>query len=158
MGASLSRLNLYLLWEDFRALSSLSSTPSHQHRHHHLQQSNVIILSAPKPEIYFTERHIPILWVIDVLIMTALARFNSLIANGCTLWLEVTHSWFESLKSTVCFLWEKIDAKAASTDNRPFYSCGLSTLAFQWMWGSGWPCFDTKLLFFLMEIVLENTS
>ena len=41
---------------------------------------------------------------------------------------------------------------------RPFYSCGLSTLAFEWMWGSGWPCFDTNLFCFVMEIVLENTS
>ena len=88
MGASLLALAksiYYILCEDFRVSSSLSSTPSHQHRHHHLQQSNVIILSAQKPEIFFTERHIPIFWVIDVLIMTALARFNSLIANGCTL-------------------------------------------------------------------------
>ena len=40
--------------------------------------------------------------------------------------------------------------------NRPFYSCGLSTLAFEWMWGWRWPCFDTNLLCFVMEIVLEK--
>ena len=42
------------------------------------------------------------------------------------------------------------------SNNRPFYSCGLSTLAFEWMWGWGWPCFDTNLLCFVMEIVLEK--
>ena len=42
--------------------------------------------------------------------------------------------------------------------NRPFYSCGLSTLAFEWMWGWWWPCFDTKPFCFVMEIVLQNTS
>ena len=31
---------------------------------------------------------------------------------------------------------------------RPFYSRGLSTLA--------WPCFDTNLLCFVMEIVIEK--
>ena len=40
--------------------------------------------------------------------------------------------------------------------NRPFYSCGLSTLAFEWMRGWRWPCFDTNLLCFVMEIVLEK--
>ena len=40
--------------------------------------------------------------------------------------------------------------------NRPFYSCGLSTLAFEWMRGWWWPCFDTNLLCFVMEIVLEK--
>ena len=40
--------------------------------------------------------------------------------------------------------------------NRPFYSCGLSTLAFEWTWGWRWPCFDTNLLCFVMEIVPEK--
>ena len=37
--------------------------------------------------------------------------------------------------------------------DRPFYSCGLPTLAFEWMWGWRWHCFDTNLLCFVMEIV-----
>ena len=38
---------------------------------------------------------------------------------------------------------------------RPFYSCGLySILAFERMQGWSWPCTDTDLLPFLMEIML----
>ena len=51
----------------------------------------------------------------------------------------------------------------ASADNtvrdlqkRPFYSCGLSILAFEWKWGWGWPCFYTNLLPFVMDIMLEK--
>ena len=40
--------------------------------------------------------------------------------------------------------------------NRPFYSCGLSTLECESMWGWRWPCFETNLLCFVMEIVLEK--
>ena len=40
--------------------------------------------------------------------------------------------------------------------NRLFYSCWLSTLAFKWLWGWQGPCFDTNLLCFIMEIVLEK--
>ena len=40
--------------------------------------------------------------------------------------------------------------------NKPFYSRGLSALAFEWMWGWRWPCFDTNLICFVMEIVLEK--
>ena len=35
--------------------------------------------------------------------------------------------------------------------NRPFYSCGLSTLAFEWMWGWRWPClnwYKPRLLYY----------
>ena len=42
--------------------------------------------------------------------------------------------------------------------NRPFYSCGLSTLAFQWLWGWRWLCFDTNLLYLLWKLPLKNTS
>ena len=41
-------------------------------------------------------------------------------------------------------------------DNSPFYSCGLGILAFEGTWGWSWPCFDTTLLPFLMEILLKN--
>ena len=34
--------------------------------------------------------------------------------------------------------------------NRPFYSCLLSDLAFEWQWGCSWPCFDTDLSGFFM--------
>ena len=30
------------------------------------------------------------------------------------------------------------------TGNRPFYSCVLCDLAFEWKWGWRWPCFDTN--------------
>ena len=40
--------------------------------------------------------------------------------------------------------------------NRPFYNCWLSTLAFKWISGWQWPCFDTNLLCFVMEIALEK--
>ena len=36
--------------------------------------------------------------------------------------------------------------------NRPFYSCVLRYLAFEWKWGWSWPCFDTNLTTFLMLI------
>ena len=39
-----------------------------------------------------------------------------------------------------------------------FTFAGISTLAFEWMWGSGWPYFDTNRLSFVMETLLENTS
>ena len=38
--------------------------------------------------------------------------------------------------------------KAKGKNNKPFYSWRLNTLAFKWMWGSGWPCLDTKLPLF----------
>lgn len=40
--------------------------------------------------------------------------------------------------------------------DRLFYSCGLSYLAFEWMWGWRWPCFDGNLLCFVMDVVLEK--
>ena len=44
-------------------------------------------------------------------------------------------------------------------DNRLFYSCELSILAFEWTWGWGWPCFDTNLFpVFLWKLCLKNTS
>ena len=45
------------------------------------------------------------------------------------------------------------------TWNRPFYICELSTLASEWTWGRGWPCFDTKLFpFVMMKIMPKNAS
>ena len=40
------------------------------------------------------------------------------------------------------------DIEEAAPENRPFYSCGLSTLAFEWMWGWRWP----------RKVTLKNTS
>ena len=42
-------------------------------------------------------------------------------------------------------------------NNRPFYSCGLSILAFEQTSGWGWPCSDTNLFPFLMEIIFKNS-
>ena len=36
--------------------------------------------------------------------------------------------------------------------NRPFYSCVLGCLAFEWKWGRRWPCFDRNFTAFLMLI------
>ena len=36
--------------------------------------------------------------------------------------------------------------------NRPFYSCVLSCLAFEWQWGWSWPCFDKNVTAFHMQI------
>ena len=36
------------------------------------------------------------------------------------------------------------------TANRPFYSCLLSDLAFEWQRGWRWPCFDTDLTVFVV--------
>ena len=38
--------------------------------------------------------------------------------------------------------------------NRPFYSCVLSCLAFEWKWGWRWPCFDRNFPAFLMLMML----
>ena len=35
-------------------------------------------------------------------------------------------------------------------NNRPFYSCLLSDLAFEWQRGWSWPCFDTDLIAFVV--------
>ena len=37
---------------------------------------------------------------------------------------------------------------------RPFYSCALSCLAFEWKWGWRWPCFVKNLPSFLMIMML----
>ena len=37
---------------------------------------------------------------------------------------------------------------------RPFYSCLLSDLAFEWQQGWSWPCFDTDLTPFVVLIKL----
>ena len=42
------------------------------------------------------------------------------------------------------------------TKNRPFYSCELSNLAFEWTWGWGWPCFDTNFFPFLMVMMFKK--
>ena len=34
--------------------------------------------------------------------------------------------------------------------NRPFYSCMLRCLAFEWNWGWSWPCLDRNLSAFVM--------
>ena len=42
----------------------------------------------------------------------------------------------------------------SKTDNRPFYSCRLSDLPSAWQWGWSWPCFDTDLTAFIVQIEL----
>ena len=45
------------------------------------------------------------------------------------------------------------------SQNRPFYSCRLSVLAFEWMWGWGWSCFETSLPpFWWKKLCLKNNS
>ena len=39
-------------------------------------------------------------------------------------------------------VWSFIVWRSGSWRNRPFYSCVLSDLAFEWKWGWSWPCFD----------------
>ena len=38
--------------------------------------------------------------------------------------------------------------------NRPFYSCRLGDLALEWQRGWSWPCFDTDLTAFIVQITL----
>ena len=40
--------------------------------------------------------------------------------------------------------------------NRPFYSCGFSTLASEWTWGWDCPCFDTNLFPFLIKVMIKK--
>ena len=42
----------------------------------------------------------------------------------------------------------------SKTDNRPFYSCRLSDLTSEWQRGWSWPCFDTDLTAFIVQIEL----
>ena len=54
-----------------------------------------------------------------------------------------------------------MDRVMYSLKNRPFFSCLASNLAFNWVWGRGWPCFDTNLfclLMFLWNLWLKNRS
>ena len=48
--------------------------------------------------------------------------------------------------------------KLSQRSNRPFYSCRFSDLASEWQWGWRWPCFDTDLYAFLVQIKLLLTS
>ena len=64
------------------------------------------------------------------------------------------HRWEHSAKSTQFYVGSLRTCPQENFWNRPFYSCGLSTLAFEWMWSWRWPCFDTNLLYFVMDIVL----
>ena len=52
-----------------------------------------------------------------------------------------------------CLVFEMIFIKK-SKSNRPFYSCVLSCLAFEWRWGWCWACFDVNLFAFLMLMTL----
>jgi len=61
--------------------------------------------------------------------------------------LRKCQSKFDSLVFEMIFI--KI-----SKSNRPFYSCVLSCLAFEWRWGWCWACFDVNLLGFLMLMTL----
>ena len=43
-------------------------------------------------------------------------------------------------------------------ENRRFSREALGTLAFDWVWGRGWPCFDQTSFVFLWKLCLKNTS
>ena len=47
--------------------------------------------------------------------------------------------------------------KPCLCSNRPYCSCVLSCLAFEWLRGWRWPCFDTDLSAFSFECQLVNT-
>jgi len=42
------------------------------------------------------------------------------------------------------------ELKSVCKINRPFYSCLLCDLAFEWQQGWRWPCFDTDLTAFVV--------
>ena len=42
--------------------------------------------------------------------------------------------------------------------NRPFYSCLLGDLAFEWQWGWRWPCFDTNFPALIMLMHLDSIT
>ena len=93
---------------------------------------------------------------------------------ACGLSRSISKSWKESLlfriflQNNISGKWcwrcrwiskgeERVKAtvKAASSRlNRPFYSCRLSDLASEWQWGWSWPCFDTDLTAFIVQIKL----
>ena len=51
---------------------------------------------------------------------------------------------------TLCFL----TTAGCKLENRPFYSSVSSCLAFEWIWGWSWPCFDTNFPAFFMLMML----
>ena len=72
-------------------------------------------------------------------------------------WAYMVNTKFTSKKRNLASL-QAVYVSRQMLCNRPFHSCGLSILAFEWTWGWGWSCFDTNLLSFLMKIILKNTS
>ena len=59
---------------------------------------------------------------------------------------------FKSMKVKII----RDDTRVRWPNNRPFYSCGLGALAFDRTWGWSWPCFDTNLIPFIMQILLKK--
>ena len=54
--------------------------------------------------------------------------------------------------------WEASGTSAYLTGGIDHFTIVLSKLAFKWIWGWGWPCFDRSLFPFLMEIMLKKYS
>ena len=78
-------------------------------------------------------------WKLDVVSFTTFAHFD--IEPGEQIkehvWRHFSQAW-----------------KHFKTQNRTFYSCLLSDLAFEWQRGWSWACFDTDLTAFVVLIKL----
>ena len=59
-----------------------------------------------------------------------------------------------SLLSEMNLWFEFWDDSSIYLGNKPFYSCVLSCLAFEWKWGWFWPCFCRNLTTFLILMML----
>ena len=69
--------------------------------------------------------------------------------------LNSVFAWYHELsKPRVCVICLSLRLPqitySTSSNNRPFYSCLLSDLAFEWQRGWRWPCFDTDLSAFVV--------
>ena len=53
---------------------------------------------------------------------------------------------------TPIYLEKWVNEQETWVSNRPFYSCVLGCLAFEWKCGWSWPCFDRNLTPFHMQI------
>ena len=99
-------------------------------------------INSPKcPKRRFQVKHFPAFY--------CRCKISAFKVRGCS---KCKISWHSSLDVYLSF----VSSLFFFAGKRQFYSCGLSTLAFEWMWGWGWRCFDTNLLCFVMEIVFEK--
>ena len=76
----------------------------------------------------------------------------------CSNSINMEHNKYDLLCQQKSAMWRT--SMLVYIPNRPFYSCGLGVLAFEWTWGWGWSCFYTNLFPFSnkWKFCLKNTT